>query len=381
MISLLTIYFVFLFLFGVLYFLIILSYTTGWFALKKFVLNNNNPKTYLSVVIPARNEETNIQNILNDLQKQNYPDDLFEVIIIDDHSTDDTYKIASGFIQNQTNTKIVRLISDSYSDTFKKNAITKGIEISKGSIIVTTDADCRVGPEWLQTIAGYYETKKCKMIIGPVAYYNEATFFEKLQSLEFLSLVAVSAGASAIGKPIMSNGANLAYEKQAFETVGGFSKDKFSSGDDVFLMIKFRKIFGPGSISFLKNRNSFVFTKAKKSIGEFINQRVRWASKNKGFGLNILFVSVTVYFTNLLLLSGAVFSVFYPELFRFIAVAFVIKLLIDIPILTGFIKFAKKTQLLFYIIPVYLIYPVYIVVSGALGMTGKYRWKDRKIKN
>ena len=243
MTDLLTIYFTLFILFGILYFTIIFSYTTGWFKIKNFTLTNDDIKTIISVIIPARNEENNILNLLSDLKKQNYPAGLYEVIIIDDHSTDKTYKRVLKFIKDNDNqvVKIIRLEAGQLTDTYKKNAITKGIEISKGDLIVTTDADCRFGPDWLKTIAGYYEAKRCKMIIGPVAYHNETTFFEKLQSLEFLSLVAVSAGASAIGKPIMSNGANLAYEKEAFKIAGGFSKDRFSSGDDVFLMMKFRK--------------------------------------------------------------------------------------------------------------------------------------------
>ncbi len=382
MINPLTIYFALLILSGVFYFIIILSYTIGWFGLKNFIPENENLKTTLSVIIPARNEENNILSLLTDLQNQNYPSGLFEVIIIDDHSTDQTYYKAEKFIKddNGIDIKIIRLESDTLSDTYKKNAITKGIEISKGELIVTTDADCRVQPDWLKTIAGFYEEKKYKMILGPVAYHNETTFFEKLQSLEFLSLIAVSAGASAIGKPIMSNGANLAYEKKAFKTAGGFTKDKFSSGDDVFLMMKFRKIFGSRSIAFLKNNNSFVCTTAKKSLKEFVNQRIRWASKNKGFNLNILFVSVTVYLLNLLLLTGVIISIFIPDIFPLIAIAFGIKLIIDIPILAGFVKFAKKSALLLYVIPVYLVYPVYITISGAWGIFGNYNWKERKIK-
>ena len=383
MYSLLTIYFALIFLFGVLYFIIIFSYTIGWFKLKSFKLTNRDFKTILTVIIPARNEEENILKILNDLKKQKYSSNLFEVIIIDDHSTDNTYSTVADYIKknNVPAIKIIRQKSDGISNTYKKNAITKGIELSKGELIVTTDADCRVQPDWLKTIVGFYETKGCKMIVGPVAYYDESTIFEKLQSLEFLSLIAVAAGALAIDKPIMSNGANLAYEKEAFKNVGGFSRDNFSSGDDVFLMMKFRKMFGPGSIAFLKNKNSFVDTKAKKTVKEFIDQRVRWASKNRGFDLNILFISVTVYFLNLLLLSGAIISIFIPNIFPLIALAFGIKLLIDIPILSGFVKFAKKTSLLFYIIPVYIFYPIYIVISGAWGITGKYKWKDRRIKN
>ena len=125
----LTIYFVFLILFGILYLIIIFSYTVGWFGLKIFALKSDETKTTLSVIIPARNEEDNILNILNDLQKQNYPTGLFEVIIIDDHSADNTLNRVTGFIKNTDSpaVKIIRLESDKFSDTYKKHQRTSAL--------------------------------------------------------------------------------------------------------------------------------------------------------------------------------------------------------------------------------------------------------------
>jgi len=162
--------------------------------------------------------------------------------------------------------------------------------------------------------------------------------------------------------------------------VGQFGSDKFSSGDDVFLMLKIRKHFGNKSVRFLKNYNAFVFTEAKKTLLDFFNQRTRWASKNKGYDFKILFISVTVYMINLLLLTGLVLSIFYPFLFKIVVFSFLIKLIIDLPILLGIGNFIKRSRMFIFSLPLILIYPVYIILTGALGILGNYQWKGRKVK-
>ena len=179
----------------------------------------------------------------------------------------------------------------------------------------------------------------------------------------------------------MCNGANLAYEKSAFEEVGGFGTDSFASGDDVFLLLKLAKRFGNDSVEFLKCREAMVFTEAKKTLRGFIHQRIRWASKNKGYGFNILWVSFTVYMINLIILSGILLSPFYSELIPLIISAIIIKILVDLPILAGFITFAKQSKMFIYSIPLIFLYPAYIILTGAMGILVNYRWKGRKIKN
>jgi cellulose synthase/poly-beta-1,6-N-acetylglucosamine synthase-like glycosyltransferase len=369
--------------FGTGYLIIILSYTIGWFKLKTYHPAGNGFNTKISVIIPARNEEQNIERLLSDLSLQEYPDNLLEIIIVDDHSTDNTVKIVNDFFERHSEKNIILIQLEEAEQTFsyKKQAISTAIEKSTGNLIVTTDADCSMKRNWLKSIVSFYESHKPKMIVGMVSYHEEKTFFEKMQTLEFLSLIAITGGAISAGRPIMCNGANLAYEREAFEAVGGFGDDSFSSGDDVFLLLKIRKKFGERSVNFLKNIDSIVFTKAKKSIREFFHQRTRWASKNKGYNSRILLVSFTVYMINLLLVTGLIFSIFITKILPVVLLLLLVKLLIDLPILIGIGVFVRRRKIFLYGIPLIILYPVYIILTGALGMVSGYQWKGRKIKN
>ena len=376
-------YLLFLF-FGLIYIFLIISYTIGWYRMKKYVPGKDvKPTTRTTIIIPARNEENNIIRLLSDISKQTVPATLFEVLVVDDNSTDQTAALVEKFIRDQKTTHIKLLIqsgSDLHSP-FKKKAIERAISESTGDLIITTDADCRVGNRWLETILSFYEENRPAMMVGPVCFHNEKSWFEKMQTPEFLSLIAITAGAIQINKPIMCNGANLAYEREAFNKAGGYGADRFSSGDDVFLMLRMRKILGGKSIRFIKNYNALVFTEAKKNLLDFYHQRTRWASKNKGYDFNILFVSASVYMVNLVLLAGFITGLFYTPLLYSMIWITLIKALIDLPVTMGIITFVKRKWVLLYALPLIILYPFYIVITGAMGIAGSYQWKDRKVKN
>ncbi|MEZ5081839.1 MAG: glycosyltransferase [Bacteroidales bacterium] len=379
----LVIYFILLLAFGVIYIMLIGGYTLGWYMLSTYTAKTN--KTYstkATIIIPARNEEENIQLSLFDLVNQSISPSNFEIVVVDDNSTDQTSLMVEETINQNPGVKIslIKLKDGELNTPYKKNAILEGIENSTGELIITTDADCRFSENWLSTLLNFYENEKPKMIVGPVSFHNDETFFEKLQTIEFLSLIAVTGGAVRINKPIMCNGANLAYEKKTFYEAGGFGDDRFSSGDDVFLLLKIRKLFGNKSIRFLKNHNAIVYTEPKKNLKEFIHQRIRWASKNKGYDANILIVSFSVYMVNLLLIIGVVYAIFNPELFYLIALLVFAKALIDVPILFGIFHFIKQKKALLLAFPLVVLYPIYIVLTGALGIVSQYQWKGRNVK-
>jgi len=382
MADILSIFYLFLAFFGVVYCFIILGYTIGWFMLKSYEPVVKEFKTTVSVIVPARDEEENIENLLNDLINQDLPGELIEVFVVNDHSTDKTKAIVSDFITQHSDHKIklINISKENPNRAYKKMAINMAIEKSEGDLIITTDADCRVGKNWLSSFVSLYESEKPRMIVGPVCFHNEGSFFEKLQTLEFLSLIAITGGAIRIGRPNMCNGANLVYEKKTFLEAGGFGSDGFSSGDDVFLLLKIRKKFGFRSVRFLKNNSAIVYTEAKKSISDFFHQRTRWASKNKGYDANILIISFSVYMINLLLVAGLILSVFYPQALMIILGGFVLKSLVELPILIGIGNFVKRSRMFLYSFPLIFIYPIYIIITGALGIVSSYNWKGRTIR-
>jgi cellulose synthase/poly-beta-1,6-N-acetylglucosamine synthase-like glycosyltransferase len=367
---------------GIVYLAIISVYSYGWFRLKSFDSQNYSPTTKVTIIIPARNEEKNILILLNALKQQNYPNGLTEIIVADDGSTDNTSFLVNDFKRQfpELNLLLITIKGDNPAVAYKKKAISKAIESSSGDLIITTDADCLPGKDWLKTMILFYEINKPQMIVGPVSFHNDKSYFEKLQTLEFLSLIAITGGAIRIGKPIMSNGANLAYEKKAFYECGGFGTDTFSSGDDVFLLIKIRNKFGSRSVAFLKNKNAIVYTEAKKNLADFFHQRIRWASKNKGYEFNILIISFAVYLVNLVAISSLILTIIFPEYLKPVIIAFIIKTLIELPILISIVNFVGRQTLLIYAFPLIIIYPLYIILTGVLGVVAGYQWKGRKVK-
>ena len=224
----------------------------------------------VSILIAARNEEDKIAFTIEDILRQDYPRNLVELIVIDDHSTDRTAEIIARYAGKGV--KLIRLNEDKPLNSYKKKAISEAIQIAAGELIVTTDADCRMNTAWLSTIVAYFETNNLKLISSPVVFYEEKSFFERLQTLEFLYLIGL--GAATIGNktPSTCNGANLAYRKDVFHELKGFQGiDDLASGDDELFLHKVASKY-PDDIGFCKSNDALVFTHAKPSLKEFISQ-------------------------------------------------------------------------------------------------------------
>jgi cellulose synthase/poly-beta-1,6-N-acetylglucosamine synthase-like glycosyltransferase len=360
---------------------IVVAFIVGWAKLKTFKINGVKGKTKVSIIIAARNEEEKITKTIEDVLSQDYDPDLFELIVIDDHSTDSTAAIIKSYADRGV--KLIQLNEAQAINSYKKKAIQTAIGNAKGDLIITTDADCRMRRRWLRTIVNYYEVTGYKMISSPVAYFEEKTFFEHAQSLEFSYLIGL--GASTIGnnKPSTCNGANLAYEKDAFYSVGGFTGiDDLASGDDELLLHKIAAKY-KGQIGFLKNTDAIVYTHAKPTLGEFIQQRKRWASKStryKDKAIVLLGVSVWAFNVSILLNLIWVFVIPGWPSVKFLAFQLCAKIIIEFVFLFGVAKFFRRMQLLSIVPLLSLMHIVYIIYIGIAGNSGKYNWKGRMVK-
>jgi len=359
-----------------LYFFIIASYTIGWFFLEKN-FTESSVFNSISIVIAYRNEENNLKILLKNLINQEYPNEKFEIILINDNSTDKSQQICSQFAKKN---RIIQLFN--LKNSFgKKNAIQKGINNANGKLIITTDADCIHNKLWIKTINDYYNQTKAKMIIAPVAYINTPKLlsFTNLQALEFLSLIGTTAGSAAINKPIMCNAANLTFEKKIFSEFTDPLNEKSASGDDTFLMLNIRKKY-PKAIKFLKNKKAIVKTYAEKNLKNFYNQRIRWASKTKNYkNFNILLVGVIILALNISLFSLTILSIFNPIFFQYFLILFIGKILIDYPILFLITHFTNNKKLLYLIPILQLLYFIYVTLIGLFSFVIKYKWKERKV--
>jgi cellulose synthase/poly-beta-1,6-N-acetylglucosamine synthase-like glycosyltransferase len=279
---------------------------------------NTNPSTKITVIIPARNEEQNISRCLQAVIDQSYPASLFEIIVVDDHSTDNTANVVRSFTNQNIHLVFLKDFVTDTINAYKKKAIEVAIAKSTGDLIVTTDTDCFMDKEWLQTLASFYEKYRPACIAAPVSITCNNRFVEIFQALDFMTLQGITGAAVYKKMHSMCNGANFAYEKNAWFDVGGFKGiDSIASGDDMLLMHKIYKLY-PDRVLFLKSREAIVHTQPMHTWKGFFNQRIRWASKADQYDdKRILPVLILVYFFNLLLLLLPVIAAFNNSAFPF----------------------------------------------------------------
>jgi cellulose synthase/poly-beta-1,6-N-acetylglucosamine synthase-like glycosyltransferase len=359
------------------YVLVVVTFIRGWHKLMPYKASTKKCTTPVSVIVAARNEAGSISHTIEDLLAQDYDKTLLEIIFIDDHSTDNTVEIITGY----KDIKLIILNEDKALNSYKKKAIQTAISGATGKLIVTTDADCRMGPNWLKTIVSYYEEHDYKMISSPVVYFKEQSFFERAQALEFLYLIGLGASTIGNGKPSTCNGANLAYERDAFYEVGGFKGiDDLASGDDELLLHKMAAKYGK-KIGFLRNYDAMVYTFAKPNMSEFIQQRKRWASKSTRYkNKSIIVLGVFVWLFNLSILANVVAGLFVGLFFKVALVQLLIKIVFEFLFLWDVTRFAKRRELLALMPALSLMHIIYIIFIGVAGNSGKYNWKGRMVK-
>ncbi|MEJ7587060.1 MAG: glycosyltransferase [Ferruginibacter sp.] len=369
------------FLLFISYAILIIYYRQSWISIPQFKVDGASlPTTKISIIIPARNEQENIGACLDSINHQTYPAHLFEILVVDDFSTDKTAAIVLNY--GQHNIRLISLkdlVEATAINSYKKKAIEIAVAQSTGELIVTTDADCIVQPRWLRTIAAFYEKSGAAFIAMPVVYEYKYNLLEIFQALDFMTLQGIT-GASVYKKAhSMCNGANLAYQKKAFLAADGFKGvDNIASGDDMLLMHKIFKIF-PAGVFFLKSCEVIVSTKPMETLKGFFNQRVRWASKaDKYEDKRIFAVLLLVYLFNawiILLAIGSGLSSFLYCLLVLLAGKTILELYFLFPVA----RFFNKQGILWWFPLAQPFHVVYTVIAGWLGKFGSYRWKERKV--
>ena len=362
-----------------IYLSVLVYLTKGWAALKRPQIKYTGFTTKVTVMIAARNEEDKIHLTIEDILAQDYPKNLMEIIIVDDHSTDRTSQIIASYAGQGV--KLLKLNEDKPLNSYKKKAIAEAINFSSGELMVATDADCRMGSKWLSSIVGYYEKEQSVMISSPVTYFEERSLFERMQTLEFCYLIGIGAAFIGNGRASTCNGANLAYRKDVFYEVGGFTGiDDLASGDDELLLQKIA-VHYPGRIGFLKLYDAVVFTHAKHSLKEFLQQRRRWASKSVKYkDKKVVALPVCIWMFNVSLLVNLCLGFYDIYFFKLFALQFLLKYLFELVFLlpiTTFFRRQKLVMLLILVIPLHVIYFIYI---GIIGNTHTYTWKGRVVK-
>lgn len=364
------------------YAILIAYYQKGWRRSPEFIVPENFiPRLKVAVVIPARNEEKNIEACIHSVLSQTYPASMIEIIVIDDHSTDGTASIVKHFAGR--NIKLISLADHVARNinSYKKRAIEVAIGSSEADWIVTTDADSIAPPRWIESMMAFRDASGAELIAAPVKLTAKDNLLEIFQLLDFITLQGITAAAVNSNFHVMGNGANLGYSKTSFVEVEGFKGiDDLASGDDMLLMQKIKSRH-PGKIFYLKNREAIINVAPARTWREFWQQRIRWASKaDKYEEKKLFYVLLLVYGFNFLLLGLFVLCFWNPDLFLVVLILFLCKTLVEFPFVNEVAGFFGERKRMIYFIFMQPLHIVYTVAAGFLGKFGNYEWKGRIVK-
>lgn len=352
----------------------------GWARLDYFKTDPAQPHaTKVTVIIPAKEEAGNIVACVQEIMRQHYPAELLQVIVIDDASEDDTYGIISRYARAQDK-EIVLMRQPQHAG--KKQCITDAMARSTGELIITSDADMfGRSPYWLQTIVSYYERHRPRMIIMPIGYSLGSSFLGRFQSIENVALTGITGGYAGIGKAFLCNGANLAFQKEAFERVGGYASHRhLASGEDVFLLEDIKKTYSSKSVHYLFSRLALAKTYALGDLKSLFYQRLRWACKAKYSSNRInALIGFIVVAANLVFPALLVGVMQKSPLVSYLSIFAMAKVVFDFLLLFLASDFLGARPVLIFLLPFECIYWIYGTVIGLSSMVVRPEWKNRKI--
>ena len=363
-------------IFSMLYMLVIFLFTFGWFRTSFFYQRPVTSLSGVSIVVAVRNEGRRVIRLLETLIAQDYPEDKYEIVIVDDHSDDDTAEQLEAFKSKHPAIDIRLLKTDGEG---KKAALKTGIEQTKYELIATTDGDCITGKRWLHRMVAFYELKKPKLISGPVVYRREKGLWQHFFMLDFMGLVASGAGSLGLHLPLVANGANLMFSKGTYLKLLSEQKGQNrASGDDVFLLHAVVKEYGARSVLFIKDTQAVVETEPPADFRAFFRQRIRWSSKATAYrSWWAVFVSLTVFLFNLLLLLSLLATILKVWFVVIFLLFILMKMIVEFPLLRHFSEFTGRQHSLYYLFLFGWFYPLYIVAAAIISFFTPYRWKGR----
>jgi cellulose synthase/poly-beta-1,6-N-acetylglucosamine synthase-like glycosyltransferase len=329
-------------------------------------------KVRVSVVVAARNEEKTIVTLLENLAEQDYPEDLMEVIIVNDNSTDRTPIVVSEFIDQhrpQPGVKI-KLIYNPFQG--KKSAVRHGIEKSAGELILMTDADCVVGPGWVSSYAAFFSSRNADMIAGEVYQKPDRGFVSHFGRFEFSALQAITEAAVRTGHPVMCNAANMAVRKDIYLKHAGVLRSDIASGDDVFLLHAVKR--SGGVVMYLDDSAAAAMTAGAVTVAALLRQRARWASKAYYYrDAATLTLAATTAACNAAVAAAAVASVISVKYLPLTGLLYSIRLIPDFLITYRNFKKRKEHPPLLLFLLSELIYPFYFIIVAMLSLFPRSR--------
>jgi poly-beta-1,6-N-acetyl-D-glucosamine synthase len=356
-----------------------LSYLMFLWSMWKGLSSLNRPSSthapHASVIVPTRNEEKHVESCLRALVSQSYDRLSFEIIVVDDHSVDNTVALATNFAKTIAKPQI--RVLQSTGRTGKAAAISQGISVADGELILCTDADCKVPTEWIKSMVSAF-TSSVAFVAGPVFERPSESVTSKIQTLEYLSLTITAAGLIGSNKPIICSGANIAYRKSAFVKVNGYGDENTDCDDETLMQRMILR--NTGSVVFNSDPEATVLTETPSTLLEFWHQRTRWASKKGRYeDPSILRRLIVLYiFSALFFVCGS--AAFIDPFLRLPCITILLA-----KALAEYCVLSKGSRLFRQHLPpgdfviAELFHVPYIAFAGLIGQFNSLRWKDRNI--
>jgi len=336
----------------------------------------------IAVLVAARNEENSVPTLLDSLLKQSYPSDRFTVTIINDRSDDMTSDVVRQYQSKMSNLNLIEIESISEGVAPKKNAISKGVELSTGEIILITDADCIVPPRWIELVASHFASPKVGLVQGLTGYpnYRTKTILDRFQRLDFFSHSVVAAAGIGRNLPINSNANNFAYRRSIFETLDGYgSVAKVVSGDDDLLLQRVWES-GKWEIRYMGSPESAVITEPVSTVKDMLEQRKRWGSKTVYYKPRQIITLSTIFLFYLFVFISLLLSPFSMWIALVSVILLGIKIVGELQFLLPGTSLFDEQQMrkdILWASPIQLILVIYSVFGGVLG---SFSWKGKKYK-
>ncbi|MBC8175186.1 MAG: glycosyltransferase [Candidatus Marinimicrobia bacterium] len=361
----------------ILYSCTLLLFILGLFRQKEHRYHN---RPFVSVIIPAKNEKDHIENILYDVTHQTYPKDKYEIIIVDDESTDVTPNICNAYVEKYQNVKLLSTNSWDSSLRYKKKPLDLGIKNAAGEILLFTDADCHVLSTWIETMVSYF-TPEVGLVIGYSELVPYHTLLEKIQTIDFFMLMNAARGCTQLGLPFACTGQNLAYRKKAFEEVGGFSSFADSVGGDDTLFLQQIKKKTSWNISFAINPGAYVSSSPTQILNQLLTQRIRWAADSLSIKhTDPLFFSIiiTTFLANLTPLLLMISLIFSGSLFLLLLKGLLIKFIMEAMLMMKGTSTFQRQEIRS-IFPAWFFFQIpYVVTMGFISLLGnRFPWGGR----
>ncbi|MEZ4723651.1 MAG: glycosyltransferase [Candidatus Kapaibacterium sp.] len=337
----------------------------------KEIIIDNYP--FVSIIVPARNEEHNIIMCLESIVDSDYPRSKYEIIVVNDRSDDSTLELAEKFAQSHSNIRVLNISDDSQKVVAgKPGALDFGIKNSKGDYILLTDADCKVNRKWISSIVKTF-IEKDSDLVAAFTLVKHNNFFDKFQAIEWILMHTMASGGMGLNFPLGCFGNNMAFKKSVYTQLGGYGGIEFSVTEDLALLQSVHK--NGGKINYVCHRDSTVKTLPLDKFSDYLKQRKRWAIGGKKLGWKAtLFV-----LASLLIWISAIVSLIEGHYYLSVIIM-LLKIITDAILVLPTIFTVKEKGLLPYLLPSNFLFIIVELILPFLIINKKVEWKGQVFK-